>query len=197
MSGEISRRPSCRASGDGTSEDDEPLVQSCVQETALDSVRVDLTVSDTDEETAAAREEDDAVRWSVGQGRSPPPTVPASSAAVRALHAGRVASLSEVEEQPDAHCERETMKVAGGNAQPSEEDCVWFGTNDGLVPAAAHCTGKFEQLKSWSKSWSSAHGRSMHRARAKVVSLECAVDVDCSRARSVHSSVGVVVRDHS
>ena len=42
------------------SEDDEPLVQSCVQETALDSVRMDLTVIDTDEE-AVAHEEDDAV----------------------------------------------------------------------------------------------------------------------------------------
>ena len=47
----------------GTSEDDEPLVQSCVQDTALDSVGVDLTVNDTDEEAVVIRE--DAIWWSV------------------------------------------------------------------------------------------------------------------------------------
>ena len=46
-----------------------------------------------------------------------------------------------------------TLKVASGNAQPREKDCVWFGTNHGLVPTARHCSSKFEQLKSWLKSW--------------------------------------------
>ena len=86
----------------GTSEDDEPLVQSCVQDTALDSVRVDLTVNDTDEEAVSHARR----TTQLGGGRSPLPTVPASSATVRALHTG-FASLGEVEEQPDAHCERE------------------------------------------------------------------------------------------
>ena len=52
-------------------------------------------MNDTDEEAVVAREEDDAVWWSVGQGRSPHRTVPAASAAVRALHTSRFALLSE------------------------------------------------------------------------------------------------------
>ena len=44
---------SCRVTV--TSEDDEPLVQSCVQDTALDSVRVYLTVNDPDEEAVVTR----------------------------------------------------------------------------------------------------------------------------------------------
>ena len=87
------------------SEDDEPL-QSCVQDTALDSVRVGLTVNDTHEEAVVTLEKDDTAWWSVDRGRSPP------------LHTGRFASLSEdlqqgrVEEGPDAHCERETESDA-------------------------------------------------------------------------------------
>ena len=57
---------------------------------------MDLTAHDT-EDQVVARHEDDTERWSMVRGRSPPPTVPALSGAVRAVHGSRFAPLSDME----------------------------------------------------------------------------------------------------